>query len=448
VKIVDMRVTPIAMADPPLRSSYGRHQPYALRTIVELLSEDGIVGAAEAHGGALATNDFLRARSAVVGRSAYDLARIQHDLEREYMPAAANRTVSSSPSADTDWTVNRSHTFTLPGEGTIDVPLRVYAAVEVAALDLIGKAVGQPVCELLGGRVRDAVSFSAYLFYKHAGGGGEGDDARPDHYGEALNARSLVGQARQMIAEYGFQSVKLKGGVLPPDEEIETMQALRNALGPEVPLRIDPNCAWSVGTSLHVGRSLSDVLEYLEDPAPEMDGMAGVRHGLLDEGIGTPLASNVVVTSFADVPAAVRSGGVQVILSDHHYWGGPRAITQLGRLCETFGLGLSMHSNSHLGLSLLAMTHVAAATPHLTYACDTHYPWQAASDEILVGGRVRITNGQVHVPTQPGLGAEIDPDALARGHERYQRCGYSRRDDTAEMRKHVDPTWARVVPVW
>ncbi len=107
-----------------------------------------------------------------------------------------------------------------------------------------------------------------------------------------------------------------------------------------------------------------------------------------------------------------------------------------------------MHSNSHLGLSLIAMVHAAAATPHLTYASDTHYPWQAADDEILVGGRVRIAGGAVRVPDGPGLGVELDRDALARAAERYEKAGYRRRDDAAEMRIHLDPTWERVVPRW
>src|SRR4029450_10279662 len=118
--------------------------------------------------------------------------------------------------------------------------------------------------------------------------------------------------------------------------------------------------------------------------------MPAVRRGLLASGIDLPLASNIAVTNFSDVPEAVRSDAVQVILGDHHYWGGLRAVPQLGRLCETFGLGLSMHSNSHLGVSLLAMTHLAAATPHLTYDCDTHYPWQHADDEIVKVGRATI----------------------------------------------------------
>ncbi len=442
MKIVEMRVTPIAMADPPQLSSYGLHAPYALRTIVELVSEDGVTGAAETHGGEGPLHDLMRARPLVVGREAADLARLWQAVEREFAPP-----VEKIPGSDHTLGLP-AQTYTLPGESRLDVPLRVQAALEVAALDLIGKSVGLPVCDLLGGRVRDEVPFSAYLFYKRAGGGGTGADAREDRWGEALNPQTIVAQVQRMIAEYGFGSVKLKGGVFPPEQEIAAILALRDALGPSVPLRIDPNAAWSMETGIRVGRALEGSLEYLEDPTPGLAGMAEVRRGLLAAGIETPLASNTSVTSFVDVPAAIHSGGVQVILSDHHYWGGLRAITQLGRLCQTFGIGLSMHSNSHLGLSLLAMVHLAAATPHLTYASDTHYPWQDPADEVLASGRVRFEHGAVRVPAGSGLGAELDRDALARGHERYQRCGYRNRDDGAEMRRHVDPTWRRVVPRW
>src|SRR5207247_189853 len=83
--------------------------------------------------------------------------------------------------------LDRSQTWHVPGENPLDATTRTYAAIEVACLDLIGKTVGQPVCDLIGGRVRERVPFSAYPFYKHAGGGGEGDDARKDEYGEALS---------------------------------------------------------------------------------------------------------------------------------------------------------------------------------------------------------------------------------------------------------------------
>jgi glucarate dehydratase len=307
------------------------------------------------------------------------------------------------------------------------------------------------VCDLIGGRVRDEVPFSAYPFYKHAGGGGEGDDTRDDEYGEALSPEGIVRQVKQMISKYGFGSIKFKGGVLEPDVEIETIKQLYRALGPDVPLRIDPNCAWTLETSVRVGRALAEELGrggYLEDPTEGLENTSQVRKRLLAEGIDTPLATNVCITCFADIARSVSLDAFQIILCDHHYWGGMRQVQQLARMAKTFGMGLSMHSNSHLGVSLMAMAHVAAATPHLTYACDTHYPWQSAQDEVVLGGRVPIVGGCVRIPGKPGLGIELDKDQVARGVERYKNCRYRKRDDEAEMRKHVDPNWRRVLPRW
>jgi glucarate dehydratase len=435
LRIVDLRIHSIAIADPPLRSSYGLHAPYALRTIIELDAGDGLVGIGETHGGDVIAGQFAALRTRVVGMDPF---RLVGDLLPMIDPAAASA-------------ADRSQTYQVPGENPLDAGARLYSALDIACLDLIGRAVGRPACDLLGGRARDAVPFSAYLFYKHAGGGGEGADARGDEYGEALSPEAIVRQARQMMAKYGFREIKLKGGVLDPDDEIAAMKALYDAFGPGVPLRLDPNCAWSVDTSLHVGRSLAHELGrggYLEDPAAGFDGMGAVRQGLLAEGIDMPLASNVAVTSFTDLVPASTTGAVQIVLCDPHYWGGVRQIQHLSRVCQTLGLGLSMHSNSHLGVSLMAMAHAAAAAPHLTYACDTHYPWQDDDDEVVAGGRVPIDDGCVRIPERPGLGVELDPDRLARGRERYVGCPYRKRDDEAEMRKHVDPTWTRRLPRW
>jgi glucarate dehydratase len=111
-------------------------------------------------------------------------------------------------------------------------------------------------------------------------------------------------------------------------------------------------------------------------------------------------------------------------------------------------MGVSMHSNSHLGVSLMAMTHVAAACPNLTFACDTHYPWQTEKDEVVAGGRIRFADGAVCIPDKPGLGVALDYDQLARGRERYENIPFRKRDDEAEMRKHVDPDWKRILPRW
>jgi glucarate dehydratase len=434
MKIIDMRVHSIAIADPPLRSSYGLHAPYALRTVLEIESDDGIVGISETYGGEVPARNLEAIRGKIIGQNPYRLTGLLSSM------------VEGEGSG-----IDRSQTYLVPGENPLDQTTRTYAAIEVACLDLIGKSVGQPVCDLIGGRVRDRVAFSAYPFFKIAGGGGEGDDLREDEYGEVMTPEALVREVKQMIARYGFSSIKFKGGVLEPDVEIETIKQLYQELGAEVPLRIDPNSAWTVETSVRVGKELAKELSrggYLEDPTAGLENMSEVRKQLMAEGITTPLATNVAVTSFADIPRAIELDAVQIILCDHHYWGGMRQIKHLANLCKVFVIGLSMHSNSHLGVSLMAMAHVAAATGHLTYACDTHYPWQSEKDEVVAGGRVTIVDGCVEIPDKPGLGVELDYDQLAKGRERYQKCPYRKRDDEAQMRKYMDPNWQRILPRW
>ena len=439
MRIIELRIHPVAVADPPLRSSYGLHAPYALRTIVEVVSDEGLTGISETYGGDGPVAALEAVKNRVIGMDPFQLTKLWLEF------------VEDADKENAEIAGGRSQTWLVPGENPQDRYTRTYGAIEVACLDLIGKAVGKPLCDLVGGRARDEVPFSAYLFYKHAGGGGLGEDAREDEYGECLDPQAMVRQCRQMIAQYGFREIKLKGGVLDPDTEIATIRALRAELGPNYPLRIDPNCAWSVETSVRVGRELKEELSgggYLEDPCAGLEGMAEVRRRLLEEGIQTPLASNVAVTCFAHVPKAWRLDAVQIVLSDPHYWGGIRNLQRLAHLCETLGMGLSMHSNNHLGVSLMTMAHAAAATPHLKYACDTHYPWQTEKDEVVAGGRIRFHNGCVRIPERPGLGVDLDYDQIARLTERYHKLPYRKRDDEAEMRKHVDPNWKRILPRW
>lgn len=436
MKITDMIVTPISMADAPLRNSVGVHEPYIARILVELVSEDGHSGFGESGYSSQVLADLESLREVVVGRDMFDVTAMRQAIDERLH----GRQFDSQDAI--------LQNFDLTPRRRSTAVERTFSPIEVASLDLAGHVLGVPVVNLLGGKVRDHVPFSAYLFYKLAGGGGDGDDARDDVYGEALTPEAVVEQARRFIDEYGFRSIKLKGGVFPPAEEIEAIKQLRAAFGPEVPLRIDPNCAWTVETSIGIGVELASDLEYFEDPTPGIDGMSAVRKGLLDRGIDMPLATNMAVTSHAEIPESVQKDAVQVILGDHHYWGGLRSIVELGRLCETFHMELSMHSNSHLGISLMAMTHVAAATPNLTYDADTHYPWLHAGDDVIQGGKIEIRDGGVAVTSSPGLGFEIDRDALARGHERFNRVPYRDRDDTGYMQRTVDPAYERLLPRW
>ncbi|MFE0461573.1 glucarate dehydratase family protein [Kitasatospora sp. NPDC058965] len=418
IRITGVTVTPVAFRDPALLNAVGLHQPYALRAVIEVRTDQGLTGLGETHADAGHLARLRTVAEAVVGLDVYRLNALHHRV------AAL---LGGETGAD-----GHGLTGAITAGGTVD---RVFAPFEVALLDIQGKAAGRPVADLLGGAVRTEVPYSAYLFYKWAGH----PDGPPDAWGEALTPEGIVAQARRMVDRYGFSAIKLKGGVLPPEEEVEAVRALRAAF-PDHPLRLDPNAAWTVETALRVARELDGVLEYLEDPTPGLDGMARVAREA-----PMPLATNMCVVGFDDLAPAVERGSVQVVLSDHHYWGGLHRSKELSAICRTFGLGLSMHSNSHLGISLAAMTQLAAATPQLTYACDTHWPWK--TEDVVQEGALVFQDGAVRLPTAPGLGVELDRDALARLHEQYLRCGIRTRDDTGYLRS-IDPGYRKRVPRW
>lgn len=424
-----IRITPIAFRDPPLLNAAGIHEPWALRSIIELETDSGLVGINESYGDLPMLEALAKVAPTLVGLSPWSLA----DME-------ARVAAQVTPPKQTASEFLGQQVSLAPGTHVSKTVAKVISAFEVAMLDLQGQLAGAPVVDLLGGAARDRVPFSAYLFYKYAGHIDKpaASGYPPDPWGEALTPPQLVAQARRMIAEYGFKSIKLKAGALEPNQEAAGLLALAEAF-PGLPLRIDPNANWSVATSLKIVEKLRGVLEYYEDPAPGLEGMAAVAREC-----DVPLATNMVVTDFAEFRRNAEMGcPVKIVLSDHHYWGGLRVTQQLSRLCSTFGLGLSMHSNSHLGISLMAMTHLCASVPLLTYACDTHYPWQ--DEEVVEGGRLRFEGGSLRVPTTPGLGVTLDRTALARLHDNYLSCGIRNRDDLAQMRKY-DPVFTGAQP--
>ena len=414
-----MRITPIAFRDGPLLNASGIHEPWALRSIIELETSDGRLGIAETYGDAPMLAVLEQARALAIGLSPFDLNLMEQRVRAAIKPGQGGGVQ-----------------FELaPGSHTAKNAEKVISALEVAMLDLQGQVLNLPICDLLGGAVRDTVPYSAYLFYKYA----EHVDKpyAPDAWGEAVTPEQIVKQARRMVSLYGFKSIKLKGGVFPPAEEIAAMKALSKAF-PGVPLRLDPNANWSLETSIAAAKELDDLLEYYEDPVPGQEAMAELaRHCRM------PLATNMCVTTMEEFKRNASTHAVSILLSDHHYWGGLRATASLARMCEVFGMGMSMHSNSHLGISLMAMTHAAAAIPNLTYACDTHYPWQ--EEEVIKGGRIKFEQGAVRVPTAPGLGVELDPAKLVELHQQYLDCGIRNRNDLAQMRKY-QPGFSGVSP--
>ncbi|MFG2716715.1 glucarate dehydratase family protein [Streptomyces sp. NPDC048416] len=427
-QIAEVRLTPVLVSDPPLLNVQGVHQPYTPRLVVEVVTAAGVTGIGETYGD---TTYLELARPYADALLGHDIADLQGLFTLVNGMGVDDRRVDDSVDVGG-----------LRGAQSADkLRLSVVSAFEVACLDALGRIQGVPVHTLLGGKVRDTVEYSAYLFYRwaeHPGGAGE-----KDTWGAALDPAGIVEQARRFVREHGFRSFKLKGGVFPPEQDVAAIRALATAF-PGHPLRLDPNGGWTPRTALRVAAELADVLEYLEDPAPGTAAMAEVSRGTT-----VPLATNMCVTTVPEIRQAFLSDAVQVVLSDHHYWGGLRATRELAAICRAFGVGLAMHSNTHLGISLAAMTHVAATVPNLDHACDSHYPWQV---EDVITVRHTFRDGHLRVSDAPGLGVELDRTELARLHRRWlDDDGALRdRDDAAAMRRapeHADWT-SPALPRW
>jgi len=407
LRITGLKVTPIALPDPPLLAASGCHGPYFLRNVVQVETDSGIVGLGETTGGRGVTAALEKARSIVMGRSVF----AHRGFAREVRAL---------------------------GEGC-------YAGIELACLDAAGKATGRRLAELLGGPVRDPVEFAAYLFYRYsadhpiilAGARRAGSAGRPiDGWGEVRSPGTMAAMAEEFRRRWGFRVFKLKGGVLRPEVERDTLLEMAAKLGPGALLRVDPNGRWTVPTALRIGEGLMGLrLEYYEDPVRGQAAMAEVR-----QATGFKMSTNMCVTRFEHLAEAFRVKPIDVLLADLHYFGGLDGCLALGPVCDAAGWTMSQHSNSHAGLTMAAMIHLAASVPQLTLASDTHYPWLLDDADIIEGPKLAIVGGKMAVPAGPGLGVSLDPDKLARAHEVYLKSGMTGRDDATLMRQ-LEPGW-------
>ena len=376
--VEDLRVTTVSVPlEAPLRHAIGAHWRRFVRTIVEVVTKDGMVGLGELGGGGLSAESAVRGLLPLVqGMSPYDTELLRFRI--------CNPTASLYN--------NRA---------------QLHAALEFAFLDLQGQRLGVPVHDLLGGQVRDRVPFASYLFYRY------GHPETGEH--EVRTVEQVVEHARDLKERHGFTTHKLKGGVFDPEYEIDCYLALAEAF-PGDGLRYDPNAALSVAQTHRVGDRIAGCRnDYLEDPTWGLQGMKAVRReGLL-------LATNTVVVSFEQLAANVLDRAVDVILLDTTFWGGIRPCVKAAGVCETFQLPVAVHSSGELGIQLATMLHLGAVLPALTFAADAHY--HHLLDDVVEGGRMTYEGGAIAVPTGPGLGVTLDRDKLARYAEAFQRLG-------------------------
>jgi glucarate dehydratase len=397
MKITDLRATTVTVPiEAPLRHANGCHWGRFVRTIVEVETDEGLIGLGEMGGGGEpAEAAFEALKSYLLG---HDPARVE-----ELRFLIANPTASLYN--------NRT---------------QVLAAIEFACLDILGQRWGVPVSEILGGRLRDRVQFASYLFFRYP-------DAHSEE-GEVRTIEQLVEEARLLKQLHGFTSHKLKGGVFPPEYELECYRALAAALD-EDRFRFDPNAVWSTETAIWFGQQIEDIHnDYLEDPVFGMNGMRRVR-----EKVRMPLATNTVVVNFEQLAANVLHTAVDVVLLDTTFWGGIRACVKAAGVCDTFQLGVAVHSSGELGIQLATMLHLGAVIPNLSFAADAHY--HHLTDDIIQGGKLKYVNGAIAVPTAPGLGVKLDRDKVAEYRELYLRLGSYPYDQDP-----LRPGWTPTIP--
>ena len=376
MKIADLRATTVTVPlEAPLRHANGCHWGRFVRTIVEVETDEGLIGLGEMGGGGESAEAAFHAlKSYLVG---HDPARLE-----ELRFLIANPTASLYN--------NRT---------------QMLAAIEFACLDILGQKWGVPVSEILGGRLRDRVPFASYLFFRY-----------PNEASEVRTVEQLVDHARDLKQRYGFSSHKLKGGVFPPEYELECYRALAAALHGDR-FRFDPNGVWSTETAIWFGQQIEDIPnDYLEDPVFGMNGLRRVR-----EKVRMPLATNTVVVNFEQLAANILDTAVDVVLLDTTFWGGIRACVKAAAVCETFQLGVAVHSSGELGIQLATMLHLGAVLPNLSFAADAHY--HHLTDDIIQGGKLKYENGAIAVPAGPGLGVKLDRDKVAEYRELYMRLG-------------------------
>src|SRR4051794_25272811 len=397
MKIVDIRPTTVTVPlEAPLRHANGCHWGRFVRTIVEVEADNGLIGLGEMGGGGETAEAVFRSMNSYL--RGHDPARMEEMRFRIANPTASlynNRT-------------------------------QVLAALEFACLDLIGQEWGAPVHAILGGKLRDRVGFATYAFFRYA---------NPESgIGEARTADQIVAQIRDAKATHGFTSHKLKAGVFHPDHELEIYRAIAAAF-PNDRIRFDPNAVWSTEQAIRFGQAIEGLRnDYLEDPVYGLAGMRRTR-----EMVRVPLATNTVVVNFEQLAANALDTAVDVILLDTTFWGGIRQCVKAAGVCETFQLGVAVHSSGELGIQLATMLHMGAVIPNLSFAGDAHY--HHLTDDIIEGGLMRYENGSIAVPDGPGLGVKLNRDKLRQYSELYQELGgYAYDQDPGRA------GWAPIIP--
>jgi glucarate dehydratase len=422
-----MQVIPVAGHDSMLMNLSGAHGPFFTRNLVVVTDSSGHTGVGEVPGGEKIRQTLEDARALVEGQPIGHYNRILNNMRAQF--------------AERDSGGRGLQTFDLR------ITIHAVTAVESALLDLLGQHLGVPVAELLGeGQQRDKVLMLGYLFY--IADRRKTDLAyrsEPDadnawfrlRHEEAMTPEAVVRLAEAAQERYGFQDFKLKGGVLRGEEEVEAIKALHERF-PEARITLDPNGGWLLKDAVRLMRDMHNVVAYAEDPCGG-EGVFSGREVMAEfrRATGLPTATNMIATDWREMAHSIQLQSVDIPLADPHFWTLQGSV-RVAQLCKMYDLTWGSHSNNHFDVSLAMFTHCAAAAPGKVTAIDTHWIWQ--DGQFLTKEPLQIKDGYVEVPKKPGLGVELDMDAVQKAHQLYLQHGLGARDDAVAM-QYLIPGW-------
>ncbi len=426
-RITQMRVIPVAGHDSMLLNLSGAHGPFFTRNLVVLTDSLGHTGVGEVPGGEKIRQTLEDARELIIGQSPGNWNHILNSMRARF--------------ADRDSGGRGNQTFDLR------ITIHAVTAVESALLDLLGQFLGVPVAALLGdGQQRDSVAMLGYLFYiadgkktglPYLADPGADDDWLRLRHEPAMDAKSIVRLAEAAHARYGFKDFKLKGGVLRGEEEMEAIIALSERF-PDARITLDPNGGWLLKDAIRICKDRHKELAYAEDPCGG-EGVFSGREVMAEfrRATGLMTATNMIATDWREMAHTIQLQSVDIPLADPHFWTMEGSV-RVAQLCQTWGLTWGSHSNNHFDVSLAMFTQVAAAAPGKVTAIDTHWIWQ--DGQHLTKNPLKIVDGEVALPKKPGLGVELDMDAVEAAHQLYLKHGLGSRDDAVGMQFMI-PDW-------
>ncbi|MBV9858822.1 MAG: mandelate racemase/muconate lactonizing enzyme family protein [Alphaproteobacteria bacterium] len=385
MKIVDIRTTPLSYRCERPYASAGGYQAARGILLVEIETDDGLVGIGEAGtaGGASAVLIAQEFAPILVGQ---DPLLIERHWQRMF---------------------GRTRQY-----GRRGAVMHAISGIDIALWDLAGKVAGLPLYRLFGA-CRDRVE-------AYASGG---------FYQEGKSVDDLAGEAEGYRAR-GFRGMKMKIGRNPstqtplrhllghaeacevePEEDIARVAAVRRALGPQAKLMVDVNCAWSPAVAIEMGRALEEQkLYWIEEPVAtdDIDGSAEVAAAL-----ATPVAGYETEIGLFGFRELIARGAVDIVQPDLAWTGGFSEGRRIAALAQAYHRMVAPHAFGGAVL-LAASLHFAASIPNAELLEFDQNP-NALRDELLLTEPFGIDrDGMVHLPERPGLGVELDPAAVAR----------------------------------